>query len=414
MTRKAGVAAHRGESSRAARYRALGLATLAFAANFWAWGLIAPLAPRYQAALDLSPVQVSVLVALPVLLGSLLRPPLGALTDRYGGRVMLTACCMATLGPLALLAVADGYVELLAAGLLLGVSGASFAVGVPFVNAWFPPTQRGFALGVYGLGNIGTGVASFTASGMADALGRTGLFVTMAAVMAAVAVVITTGARDAPGRHRSTLSVAARLRTAARLPAVIDLAGVYAVTFGGFVAFAVYLPTYLTDLHDVAPVDAAVRTGGFVALATVARPAGGWLSDRHGGATVIRAVLAVVGLGALTVAVQPGLAATTVVLFAVATAFGAGNGGVFALVSEQTPAEHLGSVSGLVGAAGGLGGFLPPIVMGMVRQATGDYAVGLMLLSTVAFASLVHVWWRFLVVGGGSRSPTSPGTLRQR
>lgn len=391
------VAVGRAASPRTARGTALGLATVAFAANFWAWGLIAPLAPAYQADLGLSPVQVSVLVALPVLLGSLLRLPLGALTDRYGGRVMFAACSLAMLVPLALLTIADSYAVLLAAGLLLGVGGASFAVGVPFVHGWFPPAQRGVALGVYGLGNIGTGVASFTAPGMAGALGRPGLFATVAALLVVVAALTATAAQDAPRRHPSHVAMTARLRTAVRLPTAVDLAVLYAITFGGFVAFSVYLPTYLTDVYDVTVTDAAVLTGGFVVMATLARPAGGWLSDRHGGATILRTALGVIGAGALVAAFAPPLAAATPAFLAIAAALGVGNGGVFALVSDRIPAEHLGSVTGLVGAVGGLGGFFPPIVMGLVSDLTGDYAIGLMLLATVAFASLVHVWWRFLV-----------------
>lgn len=377
---------------------ALGLATLAFAANFWAWGLIAPLAPEYQAILGLSTFQTSVLVATPVLLGSVLRIPVGGLTDRYGGRVMFSVCSLAMVGPLALLMVADSYPALLAAGLLLGVGGASFAVGVPFVTAWFPARQRGFALGVYGTGNIGTGLASFTAPWMANTLGRVGLFATMLAVVAVVGVLMAIGARDAPGRRPSDVPFAARLRHAARLRATHHLAGLYAVTFGGFVAFGVYLPTYLTDVYDLATVDAAARTGAFVLTATLARPVGGWLSDRVGGAVVLCATLAVVGSGALVVALEPPTGPATAAFLAIAAGLGAGNGAVFALVGTTIPAGQLGSVTGLVGAAGGLGGFFPPILMGVVRNATGDYAIGLMLLSTVAFASMVHTWWRFVIL----------------
>lgn len=385
-------------SALAGRHTALGLATLAFAANFWAWGVLAPLAPDYRALLGLSDVQASLLVATPVLLGSLLRVPFGGLTDRYGGRVMFTACSVATIVPLGLLTVAEGYAALLAAGLLLGAGGASFAVGVPFVAAWFPAHQRGFALGVYGLGNIGTGAASFTAPAMAGALGRAGLFATMLAVLAGVAALVAVAGRDAPGRAPPTQSVTRRLRSALRLRVARDLAGLYAITFGGFVAFGVYLPTYLTEVYGLATADAAARTGGFIVLATLARPAGGWLSDRRGGAGVLTGALAVVGLAAVVVAFAPPLLPATVALLVIAAALGGGSGAVFELVSSKVPAGLVGSVTGVVGAAGGLGGFLPPLVMGLVREATGDYAIGLMLLATVTAAGTVHTWWRFGVL----------------
>lgn len=380
------------------RYAALALATTAFAANFWAWGLIAPLAPDYRALLELSSLQVSVLVAAPVLLGSLLRIPVGGLTDRYGGRVMFTACSLATLVPLALLSVAEAYPALLLTALLLGVGGASFAVGVPFVNAWFPPRRRGFALGLYGLGNAGTGVAGFTAPAIADTLGRTGLFTTTLAMLAAVAVLFAVTGREAPGQATSPVAFRTRLRRAVRLRTAQDLAGLYAITFGGFVAFGVYLPLYLTDAYDLATADAAASTGGFILLATLARPVGGWRSDRAGGATVLRAALSMVSLAALVLAFEPPTVLATLALLVIAIALGLGNGAVFTLLCVKIPADQVGAVTGFVGAAGGLGGLLPPIVMGLVRQSTGDYAIGLMLLAAVATAGMVHTWWRFVIL----------------
>src|SRR5512133_1320314 len=142
----------------AGRGLALALATLGFAVNFWAWSLLSPLAPRYQEQLDLTPLAVSVMVAVPVIVGSLGRIPLGALTDRYGGRIVFALPSFLTIVPVVFLAFATAYPALLLGGLLLGLGGASFAVGVPFVNAWFPPERRGFALGLYGMGNIGTAI----------------------------------------------------------------------------------------------------------------------------------------------------------------------------------------------------------------------------------------------------------------
>jgi MFS transporter, NNP family, nitrate/nitrite transporter len=386
----------------AGRGLALALATLGFAVNFWAWSLLSPLAPRYQELLGLSPLAVSVMVAVPVIVGSLGRIPLGALTDRYGGRIVFAVLSFAVIVPVLFLAFATSYPALLAGGLLLGLGGASFAVGVPFVNAWFPPERRGFALGVYGMGNIGTAVSGFVSPRVASAIGRPWAFLIVAVGLAAVGLAFLVAGRDAPNRPRATEPFLTRFRAAARLPIARDLAVLYAITFGGFVAFGVYLPTFLKTVYGLGTTDAATRAAGFVVLATVARPVGGWLADRVTGVPVLRWALAVVAVGAVVTAFQPHIVPATVAFLAIAAALGFGNGAVFALVGTRVPAAAVGSVTGLVGAAGGLGGFLPPIVMGLVYQATGDYAIGLMLLSDVALAGLVFTAWRLGAEAGAS------------
>ena len=164
----------------AGRGMALALATVGFAVNFWAWSLLSPLAPRYQELLGLSPLAVSVMVAVPVIVGSLGRIPLGALTDRYGGRIVFAILSFVVIAPVLFLALATSYPALLLGGLVLGLGGASFAVGVPFVSAWFPPERRGFALGVYGMGNIGTAISGFVSPRVASSLGRPWAFLIVA------------------------------------------------------------------------------------------------------------------------------------------------------------------------------------------------------------------------------------------
>jgi MFS transporter, NNP family, nitrate/nitrite transporter len=392
-----------GAQVQAGAWRALGVATLAFTTTFWAWGLLSPLAPDYRDLLELAPLQVSLLVAVPVILGSIARIALGALTDRYGGRRMFTLLALAVIAPLLLLTVFETYPLLLLGALLLGVSGASFAIGIPFVNAWFPPARRGTALGIYGMGNLGTAIAAFTTQPLAAATSRAGVFLTVSVVMLATAALTWTVGRDAPGWRPQLSPMAARLRTALGLRVTLDLAALYAITFGGFVAFGVYLPTYLRDIYGLSAPDAAARAGGFILLATLARPVGGLLSDRSGAPRVLSVALAVVGTGAIIIAFELPIAAATVAFLLVAAALGVGNGAVFALVGRRSPPESVGAVTGFVGAAGGLGGFLPPLVMGAVFQATGSYTIGLMLLSNVAFAGLVYTVWRFLVDERGAR-----------
>lgn len=377
------------------RYRALLLATLAMTVNFWAWSLLSPLGTQYRELLALSPFALSVAVAVPVLVGSLGRIPLGAAADRFGGRIVFAALSAVAVLPVLFLAVFDSYPALLVGGLVLGLAGTSFAVGVPFVNAWFPPHQRGFALGVYGIGNAGTAVSSFFTPRIWAAQGPAAPFLLVAVLLALTAVAFLVLGRNAPTWRPATEPFWPRFRRAIGLRLSIDLAALYAITFGGFVAFGVYLPTYLRDVYDLGIADAAARAAGFVVLATLVRPVGGWLADRRPPHQLVVGALAVVALGAVVAAFGPHMVVATVAFLAIAAALGLGNGAIFALVGQRVPASQVGSVTGVVGAAGGLGGFGPPIVMGAVYQATGDYAIGLMLLSDVALAGLVYTAWRF-------------------
>ncbi|MEU9830157.1 MFS transporter [Streptosporangium sp. NPDC048047] len=369
---------------------ALTLATVAFAVNFWAWALLSPLGPAYQELLRLSPGEVSILVAVPVIVGSLGRIVLGGLTDRYGGRAVFAAASLLGVAPVVFLAFAENYPALLTGGFLLGMTGATFAIGVPYVNAWFPPERRGLALGIFGMGNIGTAISGFATPRLADAYGRQTPFFVVAAALVVVGVVFWAVGRNAPGTRPSAEPFTARFLAAARLRVTRELAAMYALTFGGFVAFGVYLPLYLRSGYGLTVADAAARAAGFVVLATVARPVGGWLADRLGGRPVLAAALAVVTACAVVVAFTPAMPLATAAFLTMAAALGVGNGAVFALLGRTVPGPMVGSATGVVGAAGGLGGFLPPIVMGLIYQATGSYAIGLMLLATVAAAAFVY------------------------
>jgi NNP family nitrate/nitrite transporter-like MFS transporter len=375
---------------------ALAVATFAFTTNFWAWGLLSPLASDYRDALGLSSFQTSAMVAVPVILGSVVRIPIGALTDRFGGRRMFTWLSLFVILPLLFLASFESYPVLLVGGFVLGVSGASFAIGIPFVNAWFPPERRGFALGVYGVGNVGTAIAGFTSPALAETWSRSVPFLVVAAVMAVTAAITWTVGRDAPGAEPSTASMGQRLRKALEFHETYDLAALYALTFGGFVAFGVYLPTYLVDVYDLTTADAAARAAGFIMVATFSRPVGGWLADRFGAGHVLLAVFGVVAVGAAVQSIAPAMPVATVAFLSMAAALGVGNGAVFALVGRRSPADRVGAVTGFVGAAGGLGGFFPPLVMGIVYSNTGNYLLGLLLLAGAAVAALIHTRRRYV------------------
>jgi NNP family nitrate/nitrite transporter-like MFS transporter len=371
------------------------MATIGFAVNFWAWALISPLGPMFRdtgTLGDLTESDVALLVAVPVLVGSLGRIVVGALTDRYGGRLMFPLVSAATIVPVLFIAFValDSYALLIVGGFFLGIAGTTFAVGVPFVNAWFPPEHRGLAIGVFGAGMGGTAISALTTVKLFTNVGEKAPFLLTAGALAVYAVVAWLVMRDAPGRVVPTTSLGSRLVANAKLPITWQACVLYAVAFGGYVAFSVYLPAYLKTAHGLEPADAANRMAGFVVVAVVMRPVGGWLSDRLGPIPVLSAVFAVVTVCAAISAGSPPLDGIGTVAFLVmAAALGAGSGATFALIARATEPSRVGGVTGLVGAAGGLGGFVPPLLMGYVYGRTDSYAIGLWLLSITAALTLV-------------------------
>ncbi len=373
----------------------LAVATLGFAVNFWAWALISPLGPLFRgtgALGELSESDVSLMVAVPVIVGSLGRIVVGALTDTYGGRVMFPLVSAVTVLPVLFLAffALDSYALILVGGFFLGIGGTAFAVGVPFVNAWFPPERRGLAIGIFGAGMGGTAISALTTVKLWDGLGHRAPFLITAAALAVYAAVAWLVLRDAPGRTRPTTSLGTRLVANAKLPITWQACILYAVAFGGYVAFSVYLPAYLKTAHGLTAADAANRMAGFVVVAVLMRPIGGWLSDRLGAIPVLAGSYAVVVVGAGISAGTPPLDGIgTAAFLAMAAALGAGSGATFALIAQVSEPSRVGGVTGLVGAAGGLGGFVPPLIMGYVYGRTDSYAIGLWLLTGTAALTLL-------------------------
>jgi NNP family nitrate/nitrite transporter-like MFS transporter len=371
------------------------MAAIGFAVNFWAWALISPLGPLFRdngRLGDLSESDVALMVAVPVVVGSLGRIVVGALTDRYGGRVMFPLVSAATIVPILFLAyfALDSYVLILIGGFFLGIGGTAFAVGVPFVNAWFPPEKRGLAIGVFGAGMGGTAISALTTVKLYKNIGDTAPFLITAGVLAVYAAAAWLIMRDAPGRTAPTTSLASRLAANSKLPITWQACALYAVAFGGYVAFSVYLPSYLKTAHGLTPADAANRMAGFVVVAVIARPIGGWLSDKFGAIPVLAGGYGVVVVGAAISAGTPPLDGVgTGAFLAMAAALGSGSGATFALIARVTEPSRVGGVTGLVGAAGGLGGFVPPLIMGYVYGRTDSYAIGLWMLSVTAALALV-------------------------
>ncbi|EWT04477.1 MFS transporter [Intrasporangium chromatireducens Q5-1] len=375
----------------------LSLATLAFALTFWAWNLIGPLAVRYTAEMQLSSTQKALLVATPVLVGSVGRIPVGALTDRFGGRLMFPVLTLVSVPFVLLVAFAGNarsFPMLIVFGFFLGIAGTTFAVGIPFVNAWYQADRRGFATGIFGAGMGGTALSSFLTPRFVTWFGYTATHVIVAVVLVATAALCWFVMRNSPRWTPNVDPVVPKMTAALRLPVTWRMSFLYAVTFGGFVAFSTYLPTYLKDVYSFDLTAAGTRTAGFAIAAVLARPVGGILSDRLGPRTVVALSLAGTAVLALVIAFEPPPELPAGIAFVVLAFFlGLGTGGVFAWVARQAPPERVGSVTGLVGAAGGLGGYFPPLVMGFTfHQVFPGYGLGLALLCVVAVIALLFTW----------------------
>ena len=380
-------AVNTGRSGRPARM--LAVATVGFAVTFWAWALLSPLGATLREQLGATAFQQSLLVAVPVVVGSLGRIPVGALTDRLGARRMFPVVALLTVLPVLYLGhFADSLTGYLIGGFFLGLGGTTFAIGVPFVNAWYPPARRGLALGIFGAGMGGTAISAFTTVQLTTAIGPSFPFDLVAVVLVVYAAAAYLLLRDRADRPVAAGSMLGRLATTLRMAATWQLSFLYAVAFGGFVAFSVYLPTYLTTAYQLDRADAALRTAGFVVLAVAMRPIGGWLCDRLSPITVLVTAFAVVAVFAVLAAFQlPLIPVATIAFLGMAAALGTGTGAVFALVARMVAAERVGAVTGVVGAAGGLGGFFPPLVMGLVYGSLGSYTVGFLLLAATAAAA---------------------------
>jgi NNP family nitrate/nitrite transporter-like MFS transporter len=361
----------------AAKSTQLILATGAFAVCFSIFGSVSAMMPLLRQQLGLDAVQVSVALAVPVLLGSLGRIPLGILTDRAGGRSVFMGVMIVSIIPAILIGFVDSYWQLIACGFFIGIALASFSVGVGFVSGWYPPQEQGKALGIYGAGNIGQSLAAFGAPFVAGALSMAWGFWIFAVITCVWLVIFAASARNAV-RSGPTKKLADFLPPL-RLATSWILSLYYFLTFGGFVAMAIYLPIFLTETFQLTPRDAGLRTAGFVVLATAMRPVGGWLADRNGGRRILLWVFPVIAVTAIFMSC-PLMSTFTVGALGMACAVGLGNGAVFKLVPEHFP-QAVGTVTGLVGAAGGLGGFFPPLVLGIIFQATQSFTLGFVLLA---------------------------------
>ncbi len=378
------------------------LATGAFAICFAVFGSVSAMMPILKKNLGLSPVQVSIALAVPVLLGSLGRIPLGMMTDRFGGRLVFSLVMAFSAVPAFLMGFVSSYTQLVLCGFFIGVALASFSVGVGFVSGWYPPNKQGLALGVYGAGNVGQSLAAFGSPVLAGAMGLKWGFWTFGVLLLIWLAVFYLKAENAP--RRAPAKTFSEVMQPLRESKSWVLSLYYFLTFGGFVAMAIYLPIFLTDMFKLTPGDAGFRTAGFVLLATAMRPLGGSLADRIGGRKILLWVFPVTAAMAIFLAC-PMMSTFTIGALGMAVAIGLGNGAVFKLVPEYFP-QSVGAVTGLVGAAGGLGGFFPPLVLGAIRQATESFTLGFILLALFSLLCF------FVTYKSGSATTAQPASQR--
>ncbi|MBI4888657.1 MAG: NarK/NasA family nitrate transporter [Acidobacteria bacterium] len=350
-------------------------ALLYFDVSFMAWVLLGPLAPFLRSDLGLTATQVGLLTAVPLLGGSLFRPVLGVLEERIGGR--RTGLLGLALTIAALLAGWRGAhtpAQFYALAFCLGIAGASFAVALPLASRWYPPEYQGLAMGIAGAGNSGTLLATLFAPRLAERFGWQATFGAAIAPLALVLVLFALLARDSPRRPaRVSLS---GYRAVLSDPDTLALSFLYALTFGGFVGFASFLTTFFHEAYRLSRVEAGDFTTIVVVAGSLLRPVGGWLSDRVGGYRLLVLLLAGFAGCLALVATMPTVQVAVALLFVGVGLLGMGNGAVFQLVPQRF-GDRIGSVTGVVGAAGGLGGFLVPSAFGALRDLTGSYVAGL-------------------------------------
>ncbi|MBI4898141.1 MAG: MFS transporter [Actinobacteria bacterium] len=382
-------------ASRADRV-ALGVVTLATGLAFAGWTLLGPLGPGLQRQLRIDDTRLGLLMAMPVLMGSTLRLPVGVLADRFGGRRTLAALLAITPLPLVLMGLYQhSYMVLVAAAVLLGVAGSSFAAGVRFVETHFPKQRQGFALGIYGMAVGGTVATALVAPRLAHRFGLSTPFFVLAAAAALACAIFLLLTSEIPVKRSAGSTSAA---TSASLPRLVKSRKMfpsslfYAVTFGGFIACFAYMPKLLVSEFGITPTIGATWAAGFAALSVGARVAGGTLSDRVGPRPVLRLsfVAIVAAAGGLAAGYQHG-SALLAAFSALALAFGTAAGATMKLLAQQFDAE-LGRAAGVVGAAGGLGGFVPPLLLATMADSASGYTLPFLGLSAMAGVCLVVAW----------------------
>jgi NNP family nitrate/nitrite transporter-like MFS transporter len=366
-------------------------AFLHFDLSFMIWVLLGALGVSISESLGLSAAQKGLMVAVPILSGSVMRIPLGLLSDRFGGRRVGIAMLLALYLPLlAGWRAGTSLGVLIAVGLMLGVAGASFAVVLPLASRWYPPERQGLVMGIAAAGNSGTVVANLVAPRIAASVGWHGVLALTTIPLTIVLIVFAALAKDSPARV-ATQSLSSYL-TVLRERELWWFCLFYSVTFGGYVGLSSFMPILLRDQYQLP----AVTAGYLTALAALAgsglRPLGGYVADRIGGVRLLSVLFVGVASMYLAAARLPAIAPMVAILVTAMICLGLGNGAVFQLV-PQCFRRQIGIATGVVGAVGGLGGFMLPTMLGQFKQHTGSFAAGFVLLGCMATLAFLLLRW---------------------
>jgi NNP family nitrate/nitrite transporter-like MFS transporter len=386
------------------------LATVGFGLNFWAWGLLAAIGPHLRERFGLDPWAHTLLVAVPLIVGSVGRLPIGVLTDRYGARILFPIVSLATAVPVLALGFVNSLPLLVAAACAAGIGGTAFAVGAPLVSNWYPYGRRGFALGVFSLGTAGSAVGGFAAQrwfaidGERAATLVLGVLLVGFSVLSALLLRDVIVVRAGTSLWRSCLDVT-------RLAAGSSLSILYAITFGIVVALAMFLPAYLRTEYHYGWTRAVTTAAALVGLAALARLPGSWLADLLDAVPILVPCYGVAAFFVLVLAFQPPAMVATIALAGISISIGAASGTLLALICKAAPADRIGAAVGLVGAIGGLGGLLAPLAVAVVFVAH-SYAIGLTLLAAVLIGAAFYVRAHGPGIGVGLAWPAESAPVR--
>lgn len=415
-------------------WRVLAVSTLAFTVCFMVWMMFGVIGIPIRKALNLNATEFGLLTAMPVLTGSLVRVPLGIWTDRFGGRIVMTLLMACTVPAIWLMSYATQYWHFIVLGMFVGLAGGSFSVGTPYVARWFPRSRQGFAMGIYGAGNSGAAVNKFVAPAIVVAFGWAVVPQVYAAIMLGTTVLFWMLSSSDPAHLVGKGVGFSEQLKALKDPRVLRYCQYYSIVFGGYVAISLWMVQYYVGEYGLDIRVAALLAACFSLPGGVLRAAGGWLSDKYGAHSITWWVMWVCWIclfllsypqtdltlstvnGARTFHIGLNVYSFTALMFVLGVAMAFGKASVFKYISDDYP-RNIGAISGVVGLAGGLGGFVLPVMFGALMDFTGVRSSAFMLMYGVVWVSLIWMYWtevRATQVMGGARARTSKLNLEPK